>query len=447
MGVEQLDESAGEYAEVVVALGGGDEQRLGRGGGVVEAVGGAVLAGGALAAFELFDMGGSSICWPRSNERGWVASTVAASRMRTVWSVAETVAGRSSSPETRRRGCADARGSGPEKAVRDCDGKPFAIESHSATDGRSQQCAPRQKSPEHCGWTVSQYDGSDATDASSNDGRGTMNGQTETVRLKVCSDAQTTQQIVNAARVQRTAYNQAIEWQVEVRKVLSVEALKTILNEEKAKGNPRLKNGHGDLQYGGLVRASGRFLGWTRSPDEKRTDSRIPYESTERAERHRRVQCQTLRGVEITDHGTFQITGLGELHIVGGVRRRGGWLPEEVSIHETNREGQNGAEGSNLEREFIALMTLTVEDRASAPRPALEGPAERRRVGRNGGETEGSGDNGGSAADERQNRWTRRKGRRQKQGSVHAAHTDTDGRQRGRARHKGGTREWDVERY
>ena len=36
----------------------GDEQRLGRGGGVVEAVGGAVLAGGALAAFELFDMGG-----------------------------------------------------------------------------------------------------------------------------------------------------------------------------------------------------------------------------------------------------------------------------------------------------------------------------------------------------------------------------------------------------
>ena len=58
VGVEQLDESAGEDAEVVVALGGGDEQRLGRGGGVVEAVGGAVLAGGALAAFELFDMGG-----------------------------------------------------------------------------------------------------------------------------------------------------------------------------------------------------------------------------------------------------------------------------------------------------------------------------------------------------------------------------------------------------
>ena len=58
LGVEQLDESAGEDAEVVVALGGGDEQRLGRGGGVVEAVGCAVLAGEALAAFEFFDMGG-----------------------------------------------------------------------------------------------------------------------------------------------------------------------------------------------------------------------------------------------------------------------------------------------------------------------------------------------------------------------------------------------------
>ena len=58
VGVEQLDESAGEDTEVVVAFGGSDEQRLGRGGGVVEAVGGAVLAGGALVAFELFDVGG-----------------------------------------------------------------------------------------------------------------------------------------------------------------------------------------------------------------------------------------------------------------------------------------------------------------------------------------------------------------------------------------------------
>ena len=58
VGVEQLDESAGEDAEVVVALGGGDEQGLGRRGGVVEAVGGAVLAGEAFAAHELFDVGG-----------------------------------------------------------------------------------------------------------------------------------------------------------------------------------------------------------------------------------------------------------------------------------------------------------------------------------------------------------------------------------------------------
>ena len=58
VGVEQLDESADEDAEVVVALGGGDEQGLGRGGGVVEAVGGAVLAGETFVAFELFDVGG-----------------------------------------------------------------------------------------------------------------------------------------------------------------------------------------------------------------------------------------------------------------------------------------------------------------------------------------------------------------------------------------------------
>ena len=58
VGVEQLDESADEDAEVVVALGGGDEQGLGRRGGVVEAVGGAVLAGETFVAFELFDVGG-----------------------------------------------------------------------------------------------------------------------------------------------------------------------------------------------------------------------------------------------------------------------------------------------------------------------------------------------------------------------------------------------------
>ena len=58
VGVEQLDESTDEDAEVVVALGGGDEQGLGRRGGVVEAVGGAVLAGETFVAFELFDVGG-----------------------------------------------------------------------------------------------------------------------------------------------------------------------------------------------------------------------------------------------------------------------------------------------------------------------------------------------------------------------------------------------------
>ena len=58
VGVEQLDESAGEDTEVVVTLGGGGEQGLGRGGGVVEAVGGAVLAGGALVALERFDVCG-----------------------------------------------------------------------------------------------------------------------------------------------------------------------------------------------------------------------------------------------------------------------------------------------------------------------------------------------------------------------------------------------------
>ena len=67
-------------------LGGGDEQGLGRRGGVVEAVGGAVLAGEAFArARALRCATGSSICWPRSKERRWVARTAPASRMRTVF--------------------------------------------------------------------------------------------------------------------------------------------------------------------------------------------------------------------------------------------------------------------------------------------------------------------------------------------------------------------------
>ena len=58
VGVEQLDESTGEDTEVVVTIGGGDEQGLGRWGGVVETVGGAVLSGGALVALEFFDVCG-----------------------------------------------------------------------------------------------------------------------------------------------------------------------------------------------------------------------------------------------------------------------------------------------------------------------------------------------------------------------------------------------------
>ena len=58
VGVEQLDEPAGEDTEVVVTLGGGGEQGLDRWGGVVETVGGAVLAGGALVALERFDVCG-----------------------------------------------------------------------------------------------------------------------------------------------------------------------------------------------------------------------------------------------------------------------------------------------------------------------------------------------------------------------------------------------------
>ena len=279
-----------------------------------------------------------------------------------------------------------------------------------------------------------------------------MNGQTETVRLKVCSDAHTTRQIVNAARVQRTAYYQAIEWQVKARKVpLSVEAHKAILDDEKAKQNPRLKHGHRDLQYGGLVRASGRFRGWMGNPDATRTNERIPYESTERAERHGRVRCQMIQGIEITDQGTIEIAGLGELHIVGGARRRHGWSLHNVCIQETNRETPNEATRSTLEREFVVLMTLKVDHSAAAPRRAVEPRPERpthaAKVEPDRGATECSEDDGKCPLQERQNRWTRRKGRREKEGSAHAGHSDRDGRQKGRLRNKGRSREWDSERY
>ena len=58
VGVEQLDESAGEDAEVVVAFGGGGEQGFRRRGGVMEAVGGAVCAGESFLALKCFDVSG-----------------------------------------------------------------------------------------------------------------------------------------------------------------------------------------------------------------------------------------------------------------------------------------------------------------------------------------------------------------------------------------------------
>ena len=94
---------------------------------------------------------------------------------------------------------------------------------------------------------------------------------------------------------------------LKAQEALSVEALKVILDDEKAKGNPRPKNGDGDWKYGGLVRASGRFRGWMGSANAMRNDGRIPYESTERAERQGRVRCQAVRGIEITNEGALQI--------------------------------------------------------------------------------------------------------------------------------------------
>ena len=58
VGVEQLDESAGEDAEVVVAFGGGGEQGFRRRGGVMEAVGGAVCTGESFLALKCLDVSG-----------------------------------------------------------------------------------------------------------------------------------------------------------------------------------------------------------------------------------------------------------------------------------------------------------------------------------------------------------------------------------------------------
>ena len=58
---------------------------------MVEAVGGAVLAGEAFLALERLDVRGVFDLASPVDERRWVASTVPASRMRTVSRVAETV--------------------------------------------------------------------------------------------------------------------------------------------------------------------------------------------------------------------------------------------------------------------------------------------------------------------------------------------------------------------
>ena len=67
MGAEQLDETPGEDAEVVMALRGGGEQRLRGGGGVVEPLGGAVLAGVSFVALERLDV---SRAWGPRDCRG-----------------------------------------------------------------------------------------------------------------------------------------------------------------------------------------------------------------------------------------------------------------------------------------------------------------------------------------------------------------------------------------
>ena len=195
------------------------------------------------------------------------------------------------------------------------------------------------------------------------------------------------------------------------------------------------------------MRSSARFRGWMKNPDARRTDGRIPYESTERAERHGRVRCQATRGIEITDEGTIQIAGLGELQVVGGIRRHGSEKVREVSIQETNAETPDGPRGPRREHEFVILITFDVEARASAPTPAVERPTARREAERGGGPTERAAPDTDGTLHERENRWSRRKNRRRKQGPAQHAHTDRDARPKGRARKRGRGPEWDAERY
>lgn len=106
MGVEQLGESAGQKAEVVVALGGDDEQGLGRRRCVVEAVGGAVPAGKAVVAPKLFDVGGVFDLLNAAEGAAMGGKHGTASRMRTMFGVGPTLIAtsiRQRSPDTTRR--------------------------------------------------------------------------------------------------------------------------------------------------------------------------------------------------------------------------------------------------------------------------------------------------------------------------------------------------------
>ena len=287
---------------------------------------------------------------------------------------------------------------GPEKGIEDYrPGRPFAIRFRNAADAPYERCAHRRRRYADDGGRgrSSSATYQIAMGESSNDGQRTMRRPTETVRLKKRNDAGTTRQFIVATRVQRTAYNQAIEWQVKAQQALSEEALRV---------DPRRREGRRETHVSRTVTGTcstedwyaqaDATRGWRASPEAKRGDGRIPYKSTERAERHGRVRCQGMQRIDITDQGTFQIAGLGELHVVGGVRRRSGSSVREVSIQETNREAPNGPEGSNREREFVVLMTLNVEHSASAPRPALERPPQRTTVEHDGGAPDRSRDDG-----------------------------------------------------
>ena len=219
---------------------------------------------------------------------------------------------------------------------------------------------------------------------------------------------------------------------MKAQKAVDADALKVILDDEKAKGNPRLKNGHGDWHYGGLVRAS---------------DGRIPYESAERAERHGRVRCQAVRGIEITNEGTIQIAGAGELHVVGRVRPRGSGSVREVSIQETNMDTPRRPNGPDREREFVVLVTFNIEHVAGAPTPVARRTPPTAKVEPDDGAREHAMGDADGGLGERQSRWSQRRNRRRKDSPEHGSRTNREGRPKGRARSRGRQIGWESERY